>query len=304
MRKLLLATFNPGKVREYKWLLRGLPLKILTLKQLKIKEKFEERGKTFKENAIAKAKFYSRLTGLPTIAEDSGLEIDILRGEPGVRSRRWPGYEAKDKELIDFTLKKLKGVPWQKRKAQLRTVLALAIPSRGKTSVFLFEGKIRGVIAREPKGRLIPGYPFRPIFYLPKIKKTFAELGLKKEIKIGQRKKAVKKLIPILKKMQKVNLDFNFSKLFNLTSFERKVLKEVEKIPYGKTRTYQEIAQAISKPKAVRSVARAISKNPFPLIIPCHRVVGKKDIGGYIFGRKIKKYLLESENGKIFKFQN
>jgi len=205
MRRLLLATFNPGKVREYKLLLKDLPLKILSLKQLKIKEKFEERGKTFKENAIAKAKFYCRLTGLPTIAEDSGLKIDTLRGEPGVKSRRWPGYEAKDRELIDFTLKKLEGVPWGKRKAQLRTILALVIPKGKKISVFIFEGKLRGIIPQKPRGRLIKGYPFRPIFYLPEFKKTFAQLGFKKEIEIGQRKKAVKKLIPILRKIYPVN---------------------------------------------------------------------------------------------------
>lgn len=308
MRKLLIATFNPGKVREYRMLLRGVPLKLVGLKDLGIKEKFEETRKTLEENAKEKAKFYSKLTNLPTIADDSGLEIDILKGQPGIKSRRWPGYEASDQELIDFTLKKLKGAPWQRRKAQLRTILALALPDRlqpplrppasgplGWASVFIFEGKIRGIIAKKPKGRLLKGYPFRLIFYLPRFKKTFAELGLKKEIEIGHRRKAVKKLIPVLKeKLLKVNFDFAFD-LTNLTPFERRVLLEVRKIPYGKTKTYQEIARAISKPKAARAVARAISKNPVPIIIPCHRVVGKKDTGGYIFGRKIKKYLLDLE---------
>lgn len=228
MKKLLLATFNPGKVKEYKILLKGLPLKLVSLEDLGIKEKFEEKEKTLEQNAKKKAIFYSKITGLPTLADDSGLEIDILKGEPGVRSRRWLGYEASDKELIAFTLKKLKNVPWQKRKAQLRTILALVIPSgelpcRGRTPVFIhapvplpagrcgispsrlqresfiFEGKIRGIIAKRPRGRLLKGYPFRLLFYLPKFKKTFAQLGLKKEIAIGHRKKAVKKLIPVLK---------------------------------------------------------------------------------------------------------
>lgn len=299
MKKLLLATTNPGKVKEYRMLLRGLPIKLVSLKEIGIKEKFEENKKTLEENAREKAKFYCKLSKLPTLADDSGLEIDALKGEPGARSRRWLGYEASDRELIDFALKKLKGVPWQKRGAQLRTILSLAIPytlvSPRQCRVLLFEGKIRGIIAKKPKGRLIKGYPFRLIFYLPKLKKTFAELGLKKEIEIGHRKKAVKKLIPILKKLKKIDLAFKFSKLSELTPFERSVLEEVEKIPFGKTKTYQEIAKAISEPKAVRAVGRAISKNPLPLIIPCHRVVGKKDIGGYIFGRKTKKYLLDSE---------
>lgn len=304
MKKLLLATFNPGKVKEYRLLLRGLPLKLVSLKNLGIKEKFEEKGKTLEENAKEKAKFYSKLSNLPAIADDSGLEIDVLKGEPGAKSRRWLGYEAEDRELIDFTLKKLKAVPWKKRGAQLRTILSLAIPARdpvsggicrGRTPVFTFEGKIRGIIAKKPKGRLLKGYPFRLIFYLPKFKKTFAELGLKKEIEIGHRRKAVKKLIPVLKeKLLKVNFDFAFD-LTNLTPFERRVLLEVKKIPYGKTKTYQEIARAISKPNAWRAVGKAISKNPVPIIIPCHRVVGKKDIGGYIFGRKFKKYLLDLE---------
>ncbi len=357
---MLLATFNPGKIKEYRLLLKELPLKLVSLKSLGIKEEFEEKGKTLEENAKEKAKFYSKLSNLPAIADDSGLEIDILKGEPGAKSRRWLGYEAGDRGLIDFTLKKLKGIPWQKRKAQLRTILALAIPNGERTSVFIFEGKIRGVIAREPKGRLIAGYPFRLIFYLPKFKKTFAELGLKKEIEIGHRKKAVKKMIPVLRskllrvqwtvfdspiekifiardedcvckislskkeffkeiknnfleitenkkkfknvllklaghfKKLKVNFDFELD-LSNLTPFEQKVLQEVKKIPRGKTKTYQEIARAISKPKASRAVGMTISKNPFPIIIPCHRVLGKKEIGNYIFGRKIKKYLLELE---------
>ncbi|MBU4298450.1 hypothetical protein KJ636_00170 [Patescibacteria group bacterium] len=228
MRKLLIASFNPGKVREYKMLLKGLPLKLVTLRDLGVKEKFEETEKTLEANAKEKAIFYSELTNLPTIADDSGLEIEFLKGEPGVKSRRWLGYESSDKELIAFTLKKLKDVPWQKRKAQLRTILALAIFDRGRTSVFIhapprpfrkkgggcgispprlqrgsftFEGKIRGIITEKPKGKLIKGYPFRTIFYLPKFKKTFAQLGFKRELEIGHRRKAVKKLIPVLKKI-------------------------------------------------------------------------------------------------------
>ncbi len=196
MKKLLIATSNPGKLKEYKELLKGLPLKLVSLKDLRIKNKVNENAKTFEENAIKKAKFYSRLTGLATLADDGGLEIDYLKGEPGVKSRRWPGYEATDEELIDFCLKKLEGVPWQKRKAQLRVIIALAIPGK---EVLISEGKLRGVILTEPRGKLILGYPVRPIFYLPKYGKSFAELNFKEEIKIGPRKKPIKKLISFLK---------------------------------------------------------------------------------------------------------
>jgi len=195
-KKLLIATNNPGKLREYKELLKDLPLKIVSLKNLGIKNKVDENAKTFEENAVKKVKFYSQLTGLPTLADDGGLEIDYLNGEPGVKSRRWPGYEAADQELIDLCLEKLRGVCWGKRKAQLRVVVALAMPGE---EVLMSEGKLRGIILTKPRGKLISGYPFRLIFYLPGYRKSFGELSPEEEIKIGQRKKAIKKLIPFLK---------------------------------------------------------------------------------------------------------
>ncbi len=292
MEKLVIATFNPGKIKEYKLLLKNSPLKILTLKELGIKEKVKEEGKTFKENAILKATFYGKLTKLPTLAEDGGLEIEALNGEPGVKSRRWLGYEAKDEELIEFTLKRLKGIPFEKRKAKLKVVLCLALPYKEKVSLFLSEGELFGKILEKPKGKLEKGYPFRVLFYLPEYKKTLAQLSFEKEVEIGHRKKALLELKPILKILPKINFNFDLSKL---TPFQKRVLKEVEKIPYGKTKTYQEIAKKISKPKAQRAVAKAISKNPLPLIIPCHRVVGKRNLGGYIFGQNMKKYLLNLE---------
>ena len=198
MKKLLIATTNPAKFREYQALLKNLSLKLFSLRDFKIKEKPKENGKTFKENAIKKVQFYSKLTNLPTLADDGGLEIDYLKGEPGIKSHRWPGKEATDQELIDFTLKKLRGVPWEKRGAQFRVILALAIPGK---KVLTFEGKKRGIILTKARGKLFPGYPFRSIFYLPKYRKSFNELSFKEEIKIGHRKKPIRKLIPILKKL-------------------------------------------------------------------------------------------------------
>ena len=198
MKKLLIATTNPAKFREYQALLKNLLLKLISLRDLKIKKTLKEDGKTFKENAIKKAQFYSKLTNLPTLADDGGLEIDYLKGEPGIKSHRWPGKEAADQELIDFTLKKLRGVPWEKRGAQFRVILALAIPGK---KVLTFEGKKRGIILTKPRGKIIPGYPYRSIFYLPKYKKSFNQLNFNEEIKIGHRKKPIKKLIPILKKL-------------------------------------------------------------------------------------------------------
>jgi len=196
MRKLLIATTNPGKVFEYKAILEDLPLKIVTLGDLNIKASMKEDGKTFEENAIKKVKFYSELTGLPTLAEDSGIEIDYLDGEPGVKSRRWPGYEAPDKELINITLEKLKEVPLEKRGAQLRVVIALAIDNEIKTS----EWALQGIILEKPAKKIIPGYPFRSLFYIPKMKKVLAEMTRGEEMKISHRKKAFKKLLPIIKR--------------------------------------------------------------------------------------------------------
>lgn len=196
MKKLLIATTNPGKILEYKILLKDLPLKLITLKDLKLKTKIREDGKTFKENAIKKVKFYSKLTGLATLAEDSGIEIDYLKGEPGVKSRFWPGYKASDRELIKLILKKLKGVPLKKRGAQLKVVMALAIDGKIKT----FDGVLRGIIIKKPIKKIIPGYPFRSLFYLPEIKKVLGELPLKKEAEIAHRKKAIEKALPTLKK--------------------------------------------------------------------------------------------------------
>lgn len=196
MEKLLIATSNPGKLKEYKELLKGLPLEFVSLKDLEIDAKATEDGKNFKENAIKKAKFYSKLTGLPTLSDDGGLEIDYLNGDPGVNSHRWPGHEATDEELVKFTLKKMKGVPWKKRGAQLKVVIALKIPGK---KVFTSEGKIRGFILTKPREKIIPGYPFRSIFYLPQYRKSFNQLSEEEELKISHRKKAIKEIIKFLK---------------------------------------------------------------------------------------------------------
>ncbi len=194
MAKLLIATTNPGKFREYRALLKALPFEVVSLKDLKIKKEAKEDGRNFEENATKKARFYSKLTNLPALADDGGLEIDYLEGGPGVNSRYWPGYRATDQELIDLTLEKLKDIPWKKRKAKLTIVLALAIPSK---KIFTAKAQIKGFITTKPK-KLIPGYPFRSIFYLPKLRRVYSELPFKKEVEIGHRKKAIQKIVPIL----------------------------------------------------------------------------------------------------------
>lgn len=199
--KLLIATTNPGKILEYKEIFKQLKLslELVSLKDLDLdREKVEEDRATFEENAVKKAKFYCQKSGLPTLADDGGIEIDALNGEPGVKSRRWPGYEATDKELIKMTLEKLKGLPKEKRGAQLRCSIAISFP--GDKKVHLFEGVLRGFIMEKSIG-IIPGFPFRSLFYLPEIGKILGELSMEEEAKIAHRKKVVEKALPILKQI-------------------------------------------------------------------------------------------------------
>lgn len=198
MRKLLIATTNPGKLEEIRYFLKNLPLQLVGFKELGIKEKVREDGKTFEENAKKKAVFYAKISGLPTIADDGGLEIDILGGEPGVKSRRWiDGSEDGDEELINYTLRKLKSVPAKKRGAQLRAVLALALPS-GK--IYISEGKVKGIIAEKPYNGRTHGFPFRSLLYLPKIGKYYHQDDLtpEEDRKYNHRGKALRRLEKII----------------------------------------------------------------------------------------------------------
>src|SRR3989344_7519292 len=128
--KLLIATTNPGKLVELSRFLADIPMSLVSLKDLDITDTVEETGKTFEENAILKAKYFCKKSGLPTLADDGGFEIDALGGEPGVKSHRWihQDREDTDEELIAYTLEKMRGLPRAQRGAQLRLVLALVFP--------------------------------------------------------------------------------------------------------------------------------------------------------------------------------
>lgn len=205
VKKVLIATTNPAKLKEIRQGLTSLEkkgIKILTIKDLKIKEKPDESGKTFKENAKIKAKFYGNLTRLTTIADDGGLIIPYLNNEPGVKSRRWLGYDASDEELINHTLNKLKKLPKEKRVAYLETCLCFYFPQK---NVFLFQQeKIKGYIAEKPSKKRIQGYPFRALFIVKRFNKYYDDLTEKEHQKVNHRLKAIKK---ILLKYQKI---FNF----------------------------------------------------------------------------------------------
>ena len=158
MPRLLIATTNAAKVREYRRRLGDLPIELVEPQH---PPDVEETGATFEENALLKARAYAAWSGLPSLADDGGIEIDALGGEPGVRSARWLGRPAADQELIDYTLERLRGVPAERRGAQMRVVCALAEPTGHVT---VGQGVIRGAIAEQPLPTRDPGFPFRSVF--------------------------------------------------------------------------------------------------------------------------------------------
>jgi XTP/dITP diphosphohydrolase len=196
MPRLLLATTNRGKAAEYGDLLKGLDFELVTLDQVGINQAAPEDYSTFEQNARSKAEFYSALSGLITLADDSGLEVDTLNGEPGVRSSRYAGEDATDAERVNFLLNKLRQIPLEKRTARFRCVIAVAIPG-GKTVTF--EGKCEGQIALKPAGE--NGFGYDPVFYLPEYLKTIAEIPSELKNKLSHRGRAAQKARPFLEKL-------------------------------------------------------------------------------------------------------
>jgi XTP/dITP diphosphohydrolase len=205
MKKILIATTNPGKIEEITHGLKPLikfGIEFLRLNDVGVEEKVEENGKTFCENAKIKVVFYGEKTKLPTIADDGGLIIPYLNNEPGVKSRRWLGYEASDEELIQYTLKQLNNQPKENRIAFLQTCVCFYHPQTKK--IFFQEENIKGWLAEKPSPRRIKGYPFRALFIVEKFNKYYDELTDEEHRQVNHRLRAIKKLIPKIK--QSLNL--------------------------------------------------------------------------------------------------
>ncbi len=191
---LVIATHNAAKFKEIK---RGLSqfigrVKVMSLRDLRIKNKVEESGQTFEGNARIKAKFYGNLLKLPTVADDAGLIIPFLNNEPGVKSRRWLGRDSTDDELINFTLNKLKGQKGKNRIAYLEVFLCFFDEKTKK--MICSNGKIKGHIAPYPSKKRIEGYPFRSLFIVDEFDKYYEELTEEEHEQVNHRLIAVKKL--------------------------------------------------------------------------------------------------------------
>ncbi len=197
--KLLVATNNPGKLQEYRFLLRDLTLEITSLRDEEIDFDPEETGATFDENAILKASAFAGRSGLLTLADDSGLEIDRLDGAPGVHSARYGGTRrGEDVRRYELVLQQLKDVPWAERTARFRCVVAIATPA-GK--VRTAEGVIEGIITFEPEGE--HGFGYDPIFFIPEFDCTMAQLPPETKNCISHRARAAQAALPIIRELVK-----------------------------------------------------------------------------------------------------
>jgi XTP/dITP diphosphohydrolase len=174
--------------------LRGLGFRILALSDLPGAPEIEEDGKSFTENALKKAQFYSRHFGKLTLADDSGLEVDILKGFPGIYSARYAGESASHQENNRKLLKEMEGIPMSKRGARFRCVIAVVSPD-GREVVT--EGSCKGMIGFKEVGK--KGFGYDPLFILPQYGKSMAQLSMEEKNRISHRGKALRKLRKILR---------------------------------------------------------------------------------------------------------
>ena len=193
MLEIVISSRNKEKKRELKALLKGLKIKVLDLNDFQAAPKVEEKGKTFEENAAAKALKIASFTKRLTIADDSGLEVEALGGRPGIYSARFAGenttYEVNNRKL----LRALGGIPKPKRRAKFVCVIAIADKNK---LVGLVRGECIGRITFEPKGK--NGFGYDPVFFSPKYNKTFAQLSSKEKNSISHRGRALRKARKII----------------------------------------------------------------------------------------------------------
>jgi len=197
MTKLLLATNNPGKAREYKSLFHDLPYEVVTLAEQGIDIEVDEVGGSLEENARLKATALVARSQILTLADDSGLEVDALGGEPCPLSHRYAGEGASDADRVSYLLSRLIDVPWAERTARFRCVIALALPNG---DVEFCHGECPGIITLEPCGE--QGFGYDPIFFVPELGKTMAELSLAEKNRVSHRGKAAREAYRVLVRLK------------------------------------------------------------------------------------------------------
>lgn len=197
--QLLVATRNAGKVRELADMLADLRVDWLSLDDIGAVEEVAETGSTFEQNAILKANGYAIASGLITLADDSGLEVDALGGRPGVHTARYGGPGLSPEQRYGQLLSELVCVPWAQRTARFRCVIAIANPD---ALIGTAEGVCEGMIALEPKGQ--GGFGYDPVFYVPERQQTMAELPAEVKHQISHRGRAIAKIAPMLRQLSDI----------------------------------------------------------------------------------------------------
>lgn len=197
--KLLVATNNTHKLEEYREIFAELPLTLTSPAEEGLTLDPAETGDTFQENAIIKALAFARASGLPALADDSGLEVDALNGAPGVYSARY-GDTAKNDHVGRYRLLlqqlAAKNVPWSQRTARFRCVIALAVD---EVVIGTADGMVEGFISTEPKGQY--GFGYDPVFYVPEFNQNLAELPPDVKHTISHRGRAARAAIPLIEQL-------------------------------------------------------------------------------------------------------
>ena len=184
---LVIATGNPGKIIEIKDLLTGFPIHIKSVADFGPIPEVKEDGETFEENAYKKASFTAKILGVPALADDSGLLVDALDGDPGVRSARYAGANASDEQRVAKLLNNMQGQT--NRKAVFECVISIAVPSG---PALTYEARCEGLIAEAPVGN--KGFGYDPIFFYPPLNKTFGQMTIAEKSHVSHRGKALNEL--------------------------------------------------------------------------------------------------------------
>lgn len=192
MKRLLIATTNPAKLAEYRILLRGIDLELVSLAGAGISDAPAEHGSTFAANALIKARFYFERSNVAALADDGGLEVDALGGAPGVHSHRWLGERGgDDRALAEEVVRRMADVPEEKRTARLRAAAAVVWCEDGEVRSRIAEAALEGIIARRTYAKIQPGFPYRAVLLIPGRGRYLAELSEEEAAQLSQRRAAL-----------------------------------------------------------------------------------------------------------------